>query len=106
MNEFVVVLVTVSSPAEGERISATVVEERLAACVNRVGPIRSVYRWEGRVCDEEEWLLVIKTRSASFTALAERVRALHSYDTPEIIALPVVAGSEAYLTWLGNACDG
>jgi len=100
MTDCIVVLVTVSSSAEGERIAETVVSEHLAACVNRVGPIRSTYFWEGRVQDDEEWLLVMKTRAAGFAALAARVQALHSYQTPEVIALPIVEGTEAYLGWL------
>jgi len=105
MSEFVVVLVTVPSPAEAERIASALVEERLAACVNAVGPIRSVYRWEGKLQNDEEWLLVIKSRAASFAALAARVRTLHSYDTPEVVALPVVAGSDSYLAWLAAATN-
>jgi len=105
VTDCIVVLVTVSSLTEGERIAQTVVGEHLAACVNRVGPIRSTYFWEGQVQNDEEWLLVIKTRAARFDELAARVRALHSYQTPEIIALPIAEGTEAYLDWLRTATE-
>ena len=69
------------------------VDERLAACANIVSPIRSIYRWEGKIWDEKEWLLVIKTQKSIFEDLANRVKALHSYSVPEIIALPITEGS-------------
>jgi len=100
MQQFIVVLVTVGSAAEAERLAVTLVEERLAACVNRVHGIHSVYRWEGKVEQSEEELLVIKTRQELFAALEKRVRELHSYSVPEIIALPLIEGNEAYLKWL------
>jgi periplasmic divalent cation tolerance protein len=99
--EFVVVLVTIGSRQDGEAMARTLVGERLAACVNVVGPIHSVYRWQGTVDEDEEHLLIIKTRRTRFVALEDRVRALHRYDTPEVIALPVTAGSAPYLDWLG-----
>jgi periplasmic divalent cation tolerance protein len=97
------VLVTTGSQEEGERISDALVGEQLAACVNVIGPIRSIYRWENQVQRDAEFLLVIKTRTALFSALQARVAALHSYRTPEIIALPIVAGADAYLDWLRAA---
>jgi len=100
--EFVVVLVTAGNRDEGLRIGRALVEERLAACVNVVGPICSIYRWEGAVEEAEEHLLVVKARAGDLDALAARVRALHSYDVPEVLALPVTAGSEDYLAWLGR----
>jgi periplasmic divalent cation tolerance protein len=102
MLEFIVVLVTVGSVAEGERLSRALVEERLAACVNRIPAVQSVYRWQGKVEENTEELLVIKTRADLFTALEKRVRELHSYSVPEVIALPIMNGSEAYLKWLGK----
>ena len=98
-----VVLVTVGSESEAETIATALLDERLAACVNVGGPIRSLYRWQGRIADDREWQLVIKTRSDLFGALADRVRALHSYDVPEIIGLPVTVGNPAYLEWLEEA---
>ncbi len=106
MTDCIVVLVTVPSSADGERIAATVVGEHLAACVNLVGPVGSTYFWEGRVQRDEEWLLVIKTRSALFAELSARIRALHSYQTPELIALPIADGSEPYLEWLRTSTAG
>lgn len=99
---FVVVLVTAGSADEAHRIGRALVEERLAACVNVVGPIRSIYRWQDAVEEAEEHLLVVKARARDVAALGERVRALHSYDVPEVLALPVTAGSEPYLAWLAS----
>ena len=103
MPDALVVLVTVGSESEAETIATALLDERLAACVTIGGPIRSLYRWQGRIADDREWQLVIKTRSDLFGVLADRVRALHSYDVPEIIGLPVTAGSPAYLEWLEEA---
>ena len=100
MQEFIVVLVTVGSAAEGERLARSLVEERLAACVNRIPGIQSVYRWEGKLEQSEEELLIVKTGKELFTALEKRVRELHSYSVPEIIALPLIDGNAAYLRWL------
>ncbi len=99
--EFVVVLVTIGSRQDGEAMARALVGERLAACVNVVGPIRSIYQWQGSVNEDEEHLLIIKTRRTAFETLEGRVRALHRYDVPEVIALPVTAGSGPYLDWLG-----
>lgn len=101
--EFVVVLVTASSADEAGGIGRTLVEERLAACANVVGPIRSIYRWQGAVEEAAEHLLLVKARAADVDALAARVRALHSYEVPEVLALPVCAGSSAYLAWLADS---
>ena len=100
MSEALVVFVTVPSREDGERIAEIVVGERLAACVNIVGPIRSVYRWLGQVERDDEHLLVIKTRAERYAALEERVQAAHPYDVPEVIAVRVEVGSDAYLRWL------
>jgi periplasmic divalent cation tolerance protein len=102
VKDFIVVYVTAGSPAEGDRLARALVEERLAACVNRVAPVQSIYRWQGKVEQSEEELLIIKTRKALFIALETRIRELHSYSVPEIIALPIVDGSEGYLRWLGE----
>jgi periplasmic divalent cation tolerance protein len=101
--EFVAVLVTASSSDEAVNIASALVEEHLAACANIVGPIRSIYRWQEAIEDAEEHLLIVKARAADFAALEARVRELHSYDLPEIIALPLRAGSEPYLAWLADA---
>jgi periplasmic divalent cation tolerance protein len=96
----VVVLMTASDRDEAERIATALVEERLAACVNTLGPVRSTYRWKGAVERADEILLIAKTRRALVARLSARVRGLHSYDVPEVIALPITAGSAPYLTWL------
>ena len=101
--DFVVVLVTAGDAGEAERIGRTLVEERLAACANVVGPIRSVYRWQGAVEEAAEHLLLVKARADDLPALEARVRALHSYQVPEVLALPVAAGSAAYLAWLAQS---
>jgi periplasmic divalent cation tolerance protein len=96
-----VVLVTCSSEEEASRIAHALVDARLAACVNIFdSPVRSVYRWKGRVETATEHLLVIKTRRARLAALEAAVKRLHSYQTPEVIALPVAEGSRRYLAWL------
>jgi periplasmic divalent cation tolerance protein len=100
MPEFTVVFVTVSSREEGDRLARALVEERLAGCVNRVGAVRSIYRWQGRVEESDEELLIIKTRQDLFDRLRQRVLELHSYTVPEIIALPITDGNEGYLNWL------
>jgi periplasmic divalent cation tolerance protein len=100
MSDERVVLVTVPNREEGERIAEIVVGEQLAACVNVVGPIRSIYRWEGAICRDEEFLLIIKTIQERYPDLERRLLATHPYQTPEVIALPIVAGADAYLSWL------
>ena len=102
-DDFVVVLVTAGAADEAARIGRAVVEERLAACANVVGPIRSIYRWQGAVEDAEEHLLLLKARAADVPALEARVRGLHSYEVPEVLALPVRGGSAAYLVWLAES---
>jgi periplasmic divalent cation tolerance protein len=93
--------VLVTAPvAEAEGLARALVDEGLAACVNLIPGIRSFYRWEGQVQDDDEVLLVIKTGSVRREALAERVRELHSYDLPEVLALPAVGGSRRYLDWV------
>jgi len=100
MTDAVVIFVTAGSEAEAETIAKALVEARLAACVNILSPIRSIYRWQGKVADDREWVLVIKTRAERFAAVETTVKALHSYQVPEVIALPVVVGAEGYLQWL------
>ena len=99
----VVVLVTASGLEEARRIGRALVDERLAACANVVGPITSIFRWEGRVQEEAEHLLVVKARRADVERLAARVRALHSYEVPEVLALEVVDGAAPYLAWVREA---
>lgn len=103
VGDVVVVLVTAPSAEAAERIAAAVVPEGLAAAVNIVPGLRSVFAWEGRVETAEEVLLLIKTRAGRLPALEARVRALHPYRVPQFIALPVVAGHEPYLAWVSES---
>ncbi|HVB98671.1 MAG TPA: divalent-cation tolerance protein CutA [Candidatus Dormibacteraeota bacterium] len=99
-----VVLVTCANLREANRIAQTLVGERLAACVNvQKSPVASVYRWQGKVERAREILLLAKTSARLFPRLERRVRQLHSYQTPEIMALPIAAGSRAYLNWIGES---
>ena len=100
MSDPIVVLVTCGSEEEAAKIANSLVEERLAACVNIISPVRSIYRWEGKIWDEREWMLMIKTQKKRFEDLEKKIKSLHSYAVPEIIALPVVEGSASYLKWL------
>jgi periplasmic divalent cation tolerance protein len=100
MTDARIVLTTVSSPQEAEKIARALVERRLAACVNIVSQIQSVYRWKDKVEQETEWLLIIKTRISAFESVREAIKELHSYELPECIMLEVSSGSEAYLNWI------
>ena len=93
-------LTTTPSRVTAGRIARTLVDRRLAACVQIVGPIESIYRWQGRVETACEWLCLIKTTRSRFRAVAAAVESLHPYDTPEMVALPIVGGSPRYLEWL------
>lgn len=97
-----IILCTCPDQTIAERIAETVVGERLAACVNIVPGLTSIYRWEGRIQHDAEWLLLIKTRQAVYSRLEARIRALHPYQVPEIIALPIQTGSAAYLDWIAD----
>jgi len=101
--EAVVVYITAPSEEEGAKIAKALVEERLAGCVNIVPGIRSIYSWQGQIEDETEVLLIVKTRLKLFNTLKAKVLELHSYSVPEIIALPIVDGSEEYIKWLKDA---
>jgi periplasmic divalent cation tolerance protein len=102
MTDALVVLVTAPSAEKAAELARTLVEERLAACGNVVPGLRSIYRWEGKVHDDAEALLLLKTTRARFEALRDRVLALHPYQVPEVIALPVEAGSAPYLAWIAG----
>lgn len=99
MSEFLVVYITASGKNARDLASA-LVDEKLAACVNRIPGVESTYTWEGKVERDTEDLLIVKTRAGLFDRLKARVQALHAYDVPEIIAVPVVEGSESYLEWM------
>jgi periplasmic divalent cation tolerance protein len=102
MNAFIQITTAAGSRDEADRIATTLVDRRLAACVQIVGPVRSVYRWQGAIEHSEEWLCQIKTTDVLFAAVEGAIREVHSYDCPEIIATPIVDGSEAYLKWLAE----
>jgi periplasmic divalent cation tolerance protein len=100
MTDALIVFSTCADEAEAARIANALVEGRLAACVNVFPAVQSIYRWQGAIEQAREILLAIKTTRERFEAVRETISALHSYDTPEIVAVPVVVGSEKYLTWL------
>jgi periplasmic divalent cation tolerance protein len=102
MNE-IVVFITASKEDEAVTIARALVEDRLAGCVNIVRNIRSIYRWQGNIEDDKEVLMIAKTKKKLFKALEKKVKELHSYTVPEIIAIPIAEGSKDYLQWLNNA---
>jgi periplasmic divalent cation tolerance protein len=107
MTEKIVVLSACGSEEEAVRIAKRLVDEHVAACVNLIPGIRSIYRWQGKVEDSREWMLVIKTSRERFDALRTLIAAAHSYELPELLALPVVDGSSEYLAWMeGELANG
>ena len=102
-NDPIVVLITAGSSAEAEAIARRLVETHLAACVNILPQIRSLFWWEGKVSEEQEILLLVKSRRPLFDKLAAAVQELHSYTVPEVIALPIQFGTEKYLQWIGES---
>jgi periplasmic divalent cation tolerance protein len=106
MTDFSVIFVTVGNENEASKMAHVLVEERLVACVNIVPRIRSIYRWKGEVCEDEEFLMVMKTRSSLFARLQKRVQELHTYEVPEIIALPLAEGLPEYLHWIAENTSG
>jgi len=106
MPEHLVVLMTTGSKEEAERIAETLVSEQLAACVNLIRGVTSIYRWAGKTQHDQEWLLLAKSRRDVLDGLLKRVQELHSYDVPEIIALPLAGGSEPYLHWIDQEVHG
>jgi periplasmic divalent cation tolerance protein len=101
----IIVLITTSDEVEAARIARALVEARLSGCINIIKDIRSIYSWQGKVQDENEVLMVVKTRESLFNSLVEKVKELHSYTVPEIIALPIMIGSEDYLKWLKEVTE-
>jgi len=102
MPDYIVIYITTGSVNEAEKIGRALVEEKLAACSNIISPIRSIYRWQGKICDDKEALMVLKTRKKHFEQIVKRVETLHSYDVPEIIAIPIIEGSSKYLSWINE----
>jgi periplasmic divalent cation tolerance protein len=103
MSNALIVLITTPNVEEASRIADALVGGRLAACVNILSGIESVYRWEGRIARDSETLMIIKTTDERYAELEEQIKALHSYTTPEIVAIRIERGSEAYLKWLGES---
>ena len=101
--EALVVYITAPNEEEAAKIAKILVEERLAGCVNIIKDIRSIFSWQGKLEDEKEVLMIVKTRLKLFSALASKVKELHSYTVPEVIAMPIVDGSEEYINWLQKA---
>lgn len=99
IRDLICVQVTVSSEAEAEKIASIALDARLAACV-QISEITSQYRWEGKIAEDSEYLLVMKTMGGAFDSLAKAVRENHTYEEPEIIALPIVAASNSYAAWI------
>ena len=100
--DFIVVLVTTANKEEAEKIAQNLLENKLIACANIINPITSHFHWSGKIDFAEECLVVMKSRMDLFAELVEHVKGLHSYEVPEVLALPVMAGSEAYLGWMGE----
>ena len=98
---YCIVLTTTASEAQAETLARLIVEARLGACV-QIHPLKSFYRWKGALCAEPEWQLAIKTRQSRFEELARFITAYHAYETPEIMQIPITAGSAAYLRWLDD----
>ena len=101
-NAYIIVMVTTANKQEAENIAQRLLKERLIACANIIGPVSSLFHWAGKIEKAEEYLIFMKSREDLFEKLAETVKALHSYEVPEILVLPIVGGSEAYLDWLGS----
>jgi periplasmic divalent cation tolerance protein len=104
--DFIVVFITVPNQDVAAALARALVEEKLVACVNILPGVRSIYAWQGKLCDDNELLCVLKTRRALFEAVRGRVCALHPYQVPEIVALPLVEGSAPYLDWLQRETNG
>jgi periplasmic divalent cation tolerance protein len=102
MPEFVQILTTVGNQDEARRIAGALVERRLAGCVHIVGPVESFYRWQGKIEAAAEWQCWIKSRREQYEAVEATIRELHRYELPEILVLPVITGSSAYLKWLAD----
>jgi periplasmic divalent cation tolerance protein len=103
MTDKILVLTTAGSEAEARNIAHALVDRKLAACANIIPRIQSIYRWQGKIEESEEYLLLIKTTADHFTKVRDAIQELHSYDLPECIAVPISNGSDPYLKWIGTA---
>lgn len=102
MKSFIQVTTTVATKEDAEKIAQHLVGEKLAACVQILGPITSTYRWKGKVETASEWLCLIKTKESLYPELEKAIISLHSYETPEIVAVPIIKGSPGYLSWIDD----
>lgn len=102
MNSYIQVITTISSKVEAEKISEALIKGRLAACVQIIGPIKSVYRWKGKIENAKEWACLIKTRKTFYKKVESAIRKIHPYEVPEIIAVSIADGSKDYLKWISS----
>jgi periplasmic divalent cation tolerance protein len=105
MKKFIQITTTMSSQLEAKRISRKLLQARLAACVQVIGPINSHYRWKGKIEHAKEWMCIIKARSGDYSMIETIVRKAHSYDVPEILASPILEGNPGYLKWLSKETE-
>lgn len=105
MTEFIQITTTTGTRHDAEQIASELVSRRLAGCVQIAGPIASTFRWQGKVENAEEWMCTVKTSRGQMEAIQNLLREIHPYDVPEVIAIPIVGGSEAYLRWLGEQVE-
>tara|TARA_B100000745_G_scaffold293421_1_gene235302 strand:- start:561 stop:878 length:318 start_codon:yes stop_codon:yes gene_type:complete len=103
LNDPIIILTTVSSKKEAELIGSKLIDKELAACVNIIPNIKSIYRWEGKINKDSEYLLIIKTVKRAEEDVFENIRKLHSYNTPEMISIPITGGEKSYLNWLSKS---
>jgi len=106
MSQYLLVLTTIGSEEEAARLGRGLVERRLVACVNDVGPVRSFFTWQGKLEEDSERLLLMKTRSDRYADLEAALQELHPYDVPEVIAIPIERGSKDYLSWIDDNVAG
>ncbi len=106
MDEFIVIFSTISSKEDALKIANALVEKKLAACMNIIGGVISIYEWKGEVCNDEECLMIIKSRRTLFDRIKKEIVALHPYELPEIISIPIDDGLEPYLGWIKENTSG
>jgi len=106
MDEYIQIYTTTDMIETAETIAKRLLDERLAACVQIVGPISSTYWWQGKIETSQEWLLIIKTKRGLYKQIEVTIKSIHHYDVPEIIAVPIIEGSHAYLKWLKEEVKG
>ena len=102
---FIIILITAKDKKEAEKIAQGLLNEKLIACANIINGVKSLFWWQGKIDSSKEVLLVLKTKRILFKKVTVKVKSLHSYQTPEIIALPIIDGSKDYLDWVNSSCD-